>query len=347
MTTRAGSGRYAFTLVELLVVIAIIGILVALLLPAIQAAREAARRAQCANNIKQLGLAAENFLSAKKVFPVGLQGPSISGNAALNGPVWTNVFVELMPYIEQDNLQANFDKKTATGDTGGNNTGLTPGLLNTIASQIIVNFRCPSSQLIPQNTVNGYIFGTNDYAGNGGTRVFDPVADVTRRRLAAQKPPAGANPNLTPVGQAVPVYNDGLFNIVERGDTGTAIKQVTDGLSKTFMFGERNRDDPTNAVLKTSGYSLDSWCGWAWTANVKSVGDNLGHSAVAINFQMPQSSNSALDSNDRICAWGSSHSGGANFCYADGSVSYLPDSTDLTVLKAFATIKGEEITTAP
>src|SRR6476469_1325288 len=107
MTTRAGSGKCAFTLVELLVVIAIIGILVALLLPAIQAAREAARRTQCANNIKQLGLATINFISAKKSFPVGLQGPSALHNSdpAYEGPVWTNVMVELLPFIEQTNLQ--------------------------------------------------------------------------------------------------------------------------------------------------------------------------------------------------------------------------------------------------
>src|SRR6476469_4181326 len=118
MTTRAGSGKCAFTLVELLVVIAIIGILVALLLPAIQAARAAARRTQCANNIKQLGLAAMNFISAKKVFPVGLQGPSVfhTGDAAYEGPIWTNVMVEVMPYMEQNNLQTAFDKKNPTGN---------------------------------------------------------------------------------------------------------------------------------------------------------------------------------------------------------------------------------------
>src|SRR5262249_34442484 len=110
--------RCAFTLVELLVVIAIIGVLVALLLPAIQAAREAARRTQCANNIKQLGLAAMNFISVKKAFPVGLQGPSVfhSGDPNYEGPVWTNVMVEVLPFIEQTNLQSAFDKAHATGN---------------------------------------------------------------------------------------------------------------------------------------------------------------------------------------------------------------------------------------
>ena len=340
MTTRAGSGKCAFTLVELLVVIAIIGILVALLLPAIQAAREAARRTQCANNIKQLGLAAENFLSARKVFPVGLQGPSISGNATLDGPVWTNVFVELMPYIEQDNLQKAFDKKTATGNFAGNNTSPVNSS-TTIAAQIITNFRCPSSLLVPQNNVSNFYFGTNDYAGNGGTRVYGPVADL-RRRLAAGKPPTASVLTATP-----PTYNDGLFNLVERGDTGMAIRQVTDGFSKTFMFGERNREDPENGVLKLTGYALDGWCGWAWTSNVNSVGDNLGHSPVAVNFKMPPGTTDPRDAWDRISAWGSSHSGGANFCYADGAVSFLPDSTDLTVLQALSTIRGGESTNSP
>jgi len=346
MNTRSGSGKCAFTLVELLVVIAIIGILVALLLPAIQAAREAARRTQCANNIKQLGLAAMNFVSAKKGFPVGLQGPSVfhTGDAAYEGPVWTNVMVELMPFIEQQNLQSNFDKTKPTGNATGPNT-VGPNVTTSIAAQIVVNFRCPSSLLIPQNNVSSYIFGTNDYAANGGTRIYDPVADP-RRRLAAAKPTGGVNPNLIPAS-GVPSYNDGLFNIAERGDTGTALRKVTDGFSKTLMFGERNRDDPSGAVGKLTSYSLDGWCGWAWTSKVNSVGDNMGHAAVAINYMIPPDSGNTHDAWDRICAWGSSHSGGANFCLADSSVSFMSDTTDLTILQALATISGEETVKNP
>src|SRR5262245_6259665 len=91
-----------FTLVELLVVIAIIGILIALLLPAVQAAREAARRTQCKNNMKQLGLACLNYVNAKRIFPVGLQGPALVSTAPPR--IWTNVAVELLPFIEQANI---------------------------------------------------------------------------------------------------------------------------------------------------------------------------------------------------------------------------------------------------
>jgi prepilin-type N-terminal cleavage/methylation domain-containing protein/prepilin-type processing-associated H-X9-DG protein len=325
-----------FTLVELLVVIAIIGILVALLLPAIQAAREAARKIQCANNIKQLGLATMNFVSSKKDFPVGLQGPTENPRAANDtdpkyaGPVWTNLFVEVLPYIEQTNLLTQFDKTVPTGNTTSKNT-VAPGATTSIAAQVVVNFRCPSSQLIPQNTVSGYIFGTNDYAGSGGTRIYHPSAVNDDHKIGA-----GAK-----------AKNDGLFNIVERGDHGVGIKQVTDGLSKTFMFGERSRDDPGGIVLAKTNYPLEGWCGWAWTSRENSVGDNLGHTAVPINYQIPQDGTAtSFMAYDRISNWGSYHNGGANFCLADGSVNFIADSMDLTVLQALSTIAGGETASA-
>src|SRR5262249_44735330 len=120
--SRASLPRRGFTLVELLVVIAIIGILIALLLPAVQAARIAALRTSYKNNIKQLGLACMNYLSARKKFPVGLSGPSVT-SAGGGQKVWTNVMVELLPFIEQANIVANFDKTKPTGNSPGPNTG--------------------------------------------------------------------------------------------------------------------------------------------------------------------------------------------------------------------------------
>jgi prepilin-type N-terminal cleavage/methylation domain-containing protein len=320
--------RQGFTLVELLVVIAIIGILVALLLPAIQAAREAARRTQCINNQKQLGLAAMNYLSGRKNFPVGLTGPPMltGGRITYKSPenAFSNVMVELLPYIEQQNLQANFDKSQPTGNFSGPNTTSPNGPYSTIASQIIVNFRCPSTQLPPQNEVSGYVFGTNDYAGNGGTRIYHPGAD-SRLKYAAAKS-----------------VNDGLFNLVEPNDVGVAIRQVTDGMSKTLMFGERNHEDPEfDRIYPT--YPLAGWCGWAWTSVINSVGDNLGHTAVPINYMVPAGSPGDDEINDRIGAFGSYHPGGANFCKADCSVDFYSDSMDLTVLQALSTIRGGEV----
>ncbi|MGD9635842.1 MAG: DUF1559 domain-containing protein [Pirellulales bacterium] len=318
--------RMAFTLVELLVVIAIIGILVALLLPAIQAARGAARRTQCANNQKQLGLSAMNYLTGKKNFPVGLHGPYIfaTGRVTFKSPqtAYTNVFIELLPFIEQANLQTNFDRSQPTGNTAGPNTS-PAGSTDTIAAQIIPNFRCPDTRLPPQNEVTGFIFGTNDYAGNGGTRIYHPQSDTRRKNAAAKS------------------INDGLFNLVEPNDLGIGIRQVTDGLSKTFMFGERNHEDPEfDRIYPT--YPLPQWCGWAWTSNVESVGDNLGHSAVPINYVIPVGATGNEVRNDRLGAWGSYHPGGANFCLADCSVTFYSDSMDLAVLQALSTIAGAE-----
>ncbi len=333
-SSHGGFRHTAFTLVELLVVIAIIGVLVALLLPAIQAAREAARRTQCANNQKQLGLAALNYITGKRNFPPGLQGPYIYAKGKVyksqggpHDPVWTNCMAELLPYIEQQDLLANFDRTVPTSNSAGPNTG-TSGDTNTIAAQVIVNFRCPDTQLPPQNEVNGYFFGTNDYAGNGGTHIYYPSDD--------------GDPN-TPGVQAVgsKAFNDGLFNLVEPGDVGVAVRKVTDGMSKTLMFGERNHEDPEfDRIYPT--YPLAGWCGWAWTAVVNSVGDNLGHSAVPINYMIPPGKGTNDLRDKRLCAWGSFHPGGANFCKADGSVSFYADAMELNVLQALSTIRGEE-----
>ncbi len=333
-TLPSSTRRRAFTLVELLVVIAIIGILIALLLPAVQAAREAARRTQCANNMKQLGLAAMNFASTTGRFPVGLQGPHLLTTGRVYTteggpyePVYTNVMVELLPYIEQQDLQTTFDKSVPTGNSAGPNTG-EAGDTDTVAAQVITNFRCPSTHLPEQNVVSpGFIFGSNDYAGNGGTRVYFPNFDIDPDTPGVQY--AGAKR-----------YNDGLFNIVEPGEVGVALREVTDGTSQTLMFGERNHEDPVFDSFYPT-YPLAGWCGWAWTAELNSVGDNLGHAAAPINFMMSPPGNSE-DRDKRLCAWGSLHAGGANFCKADGSVRFYTDSMALEILQALSTKAGEE-----
>jgi prepilin-type N-terminal cleavage/methylation domain-containing protein/prepilin-type processing-associated H-X9-DG protein len=355
--------RCGFTLVELLVVIAIIGVLIALLLPAVQAARESARLSQCANNLKQIGLANLNYVDSKKVFPVGLQGPSafncgtLSVSPANYTTPATNLLVEILPFIDEENLAALFDKTIVTTDSyhpgvttnshppvGGNgkgNAGIgqASAAASALSANVFYEFRCPSSNLpttsaqVPGSNTS-YVWGLNTYAGNGGTLIYNYYSGNNSWTGAAK------------------VNNNGLFNIVERGDVGNSPRRVTDGLSKTFLYGERAHYDPVFDSVYTT-YPIETWSGWAWTFPCNGVGDNLGHTAVGINYMMPQGSASASNVatliNYRIAAWGSFHSApGANFGFADGSVQFLENNTDLTsVLQPLSTIAGNEIFELP
>ncbi len=340
---RGPRSRRGFTLVELLVVIAIIGVLVALLLPAVQSAREAARRSECANNLKQIGLGALHYVDVKKVFPVGLQGPSglaCSTTATPKFPA-TNVMVEILPYIEQENVYSQFNKNVITNDsyqgaTGNvNNPGITSlAKVTTVAARVIDAYRCPSSTLAQTASVSagtnnvGYVFGLNTYAGSGGTMIYG---------FYGQSNWTGA----------AKINNNGLFNIVEHGDVGTSPRSVTDGLSKTLMFGERMHYDPNFDLLYPT-YPIATWSGWAWTYPCNSVGDNLGHTAVQINYMIPNGASGNNFINNRLASWGSFHPTGANFCIADGSVQFLTEDTDLqSVLQPLSTIKGGEVFPMP
>src|SRR5262245_22194965 len=156
--------RTAFTLVELLVVIAIIGVLVALLLPAVQAAREAARRMQCGSHQRQLALAAHNFHDVYGRFPPGVYQLRFTAAPQFRG---VSVFVKLLPYLEQANLAQNWDETDPLTNTTGGGGAKTANKIKVLL--------CPSD-LIPQNPVNsgGVWYGLTSYGGSGGSRSFDP-----------------------------------------------------------------------------------------------------------------------------------------------------------------------------
>src|SRR6516165_2082095 len=128
--------RRGFTLIELLVVIAILAVLIGLLLPAVQKVREAANRMKCANNLKQIALAAHNFHNATGQFPVGARLPVFVGDRPAGG---TNLFLELLPYFEQDNLYKLWD--------GYDNRNNVAGGRNATQAQIIKILLCPSDWL--------------------------------------------------------------------------------------------------------------------------------------------------------------------------------------------------------
>jgi prepilin-type N-terminal cleavage/methylation domain-containing protein len=329
----------AFTLVELLVVIAIIGILIALLLPAVQAAREAARRSQCANNLKQFGLALHNYHDVYKQFPIG--GASkllpISGDClewTIGGPR-VSWHVRILPFIEDratwDAVQPVADKIPAFA--GANSVPYwdinTKGSIdpNFRARLIQVNYaRCPSdnypgdsnwaqtnytgnlgSQRTPSNDGN-----CNDWF-TPGVNYESPGGDSDHGNDTDLCPGWGGKRNIS-----------GMFN---RLGININTADVTDGTSNTFMVGETLVD------------CHDHQDGW-WDFN--GMGNAHASTAVPLN-DMTTCLNSAKITKPACHAqsnwnwsWGfrSHHPGGAQFCLADASVKFIQESVN------YATYQG-------
>jgi prepilin-type N-terminal cleavage/methylation domain-containing protein len=242
----AGSKQHAFTLVELLVVIAIIGILIALLLPAVQAARESGRRIQCANHLKQLGLAIHNFHDARRGFP-----PSIIAD---DKPGWHWV---ILPYLENADIQSIYDGQPSF-------YALSPQLKRTSISVYLCPTRGFREPTVPAGD-RTYLGAVGDYAGNVGDagrlsrkgshysdcwEVDFPIRQMERptgTMIATQKL-RDANGNVCmcsgnyyPNGPEPCRGTCGLPSCQVRGwDPPLAFKDVTDGLSHTFLLGEKH-----------------------------------------------------------------------------------------------------------
>src|SRR5262245_62662117 len=158
--------RRGFTLVELLVVIAIIAILIGLLLPAVQKVREAASRMKYANNLKQIGLAAQAYHGTHEKFPAGVYQLSFAAAPRFRG---VTLFVGLMPYLEQDNLVRDWDTVDPLLNTAGG--------ANSRTAKVLPVLVCPSD-VLPANPVDGGSgrwYGLTSYGGNGGARLPGPA----------------------------------------------------------------------------------------------------------------------------------------------------------------------------
>jgi prepilin-type processing-associated H-X9-DG protein len=311
------------TLVELLVVIAIIGLLVGLLLPAVQAARESARRASCLNNLRQLGVAAHQHHDVSKKFPTGLRIPVVdaSGRPA-DG---TNLFVELLLYFEQDELHRRWDYKDNRNNVAGGT--------NATQAQVIEILLCPSDPLParvveltaavwrPPAWARGS-YGLSSYGGSSGKRSMNP----------------GTPPDFLGISR------DGMFFL----DSSVRLADATDGSSKTFLFGERFHDDPVFDLRQPNlmpGVAPITETGkWGFVAGGGGMANVTLHTAATINYQMPPE---AAQLDDRVCAFGSGHPGGANFAFADGSARFVTDDLPLEQLQALSTRAGQEVVQIP
>jgi prepilin-type N-terminal cleavage/methylation domain-containing protein/prepilin-type processing-associated H-X9-DG protein len=355
-TSPRPSSRHGFTLIELLVVIAIIAVLIALLLPAVQAARESARRAQCTNNLKQIALACHNYENSNGSFPIGNRqtNPTADGfgNPACSASMMWTAFAYVLPYMEQS-AGYNAYNLIWPADANPKVASQTPN--GTAGTQKIASFVCPSD----------------------GAAVF---ADPTRYFVPVSQCSYGENRG---------TYENVLFNwidnngnAVQSGDTcgwggGTGmfqpegsvrISEVTDGTSNTFLFGEMSRflNEPGSSAwmwANAMGYWGDGSYNWSIGARRITGGafvvpapnsppdltGNIWSACFSGPLVLPPDwlMNATIPGGpcNTLGQWGfrGLHPGGVNFAMTDGSVRFIKNSTNLATYRALGTRNQGEV----
>ena len=329
--------RRGFTLIELLVVIAIIGVLVALLLPAVQAAREAARRAQCTNNLKQIGIALHNYHSALNTFPVGFLYPRPNQAAPGIPPLhyrWS-VLAQLTPYIEQTNVYnaLNMDWPIAAGPSGAYDVGpwdFFPA--NQTVRQMTVNlFICPSDgqqRPDPNSGASNYAFCSGDGSNggdatnaNGAFILGEPksmasIGDGSSGTVAASEQLLGTGPADQPSPTPAP------------RDWRRAFARSSSAPLTESGCAEAGR-----------GWRFDMGNGW-WDGDYRST---LYNHFLTPNSEQYDCLGPFNPHNPAWKAARSLHPGGVNALFSDGHVQFVKDSVSPATWRGLATRNGGEV----
>jgi prepilin-type N-terminal cleavage/methylation domain-containing protein/prepilin-type processing-associated H-X9-DG protein len=349
---QSNSSGPGFTLIELLVVISIISVLIALLLPAVQSAREAARRAQCVNNLKQIALACHNYESANGSFPIGHRALMFTPYSpaytvpcdGANIYIGHTSFVYILPYLEGGNVYNLY-----------NLTRIYKSVVQDTAVMVrIATYICPSDTDASPSPTGLFPTSQGSYAASGGTHEqfhFD-WANTTAP---------------DPTGRYYTICNqvpgDGMFGT----EYAWQISSVTDGTSNTFLFGEASRfkDEPAGSNFFFYNVAR-AWPGPPWS-NLPANGIDTRVTSTA--FVVPKLngprdvtgavynacfylSGAAFPPDwaqypicQQLGAWGfrSLHPGGANFAFADGSVKFVKDSINMATYRALGTRAGAEV----
>lgn len=352
-SARAAARRRAdgFTLVELLVVIAIIGILVALLLPAVQAAREAARRAQCQNNLKQLGLASLNYHDTKGAYPVsvgqwaeernlqgewiGPSGGSLSrsnGGPGYSGAGW---ITQVLPFIEEQSLFESIEPGfTGSFTVVGAGRGMGLRTIRPFLEQQLAAITCPSDESARPSTEQFWwpntLIATTSYKGVIGDSIL-PEGEGSSQTPGATVGPYGSsdtadNPDLTRVGSPNCHNTVDCNGVIWRNNyyRPISIRKVTDGTSKTFLIGE----GVVSQDFHSAAYFGDG--DWA-TCGVPLNAFDFAADVATIKQEWY-----------RHRGFKSLHPGGVQFVSCDGSVRFVDEGVSTPAYRAAATRDGGE-----
>ncbi len=307
--------RHGFTLIELLVVIAIIAVLIALLLPAVQQAREAARRSQCKNSMKQIGLALHNYHDTFSALPAGSIVWLNAAGTTYNGHGWT-WHASILPYLDQAPLYQQIQGPNGMGHEGG---GVNDAKQALAGKSPLSVFWCPSQPDVTEGPQkNGY--APSNYNGNMGTLIGysgDDCYGGSVTTAAGMTAPGGC------------MNADGIFYI----SSSTRFRDVTDGTSNTIFVSE---------VIDSGGDA----------ANLGGAGSDRKHSFSNGADSNPPTEMTeyliAAEGNDPINSYGeeaagSHHVGGAHFLFGDGSVRFLSENFDMKTYQAVSTRGKNEV----
>jgi prepilin-type N-terminal cleavage/methylation domain-containing protein len=334
--TSSANPRSAFTLVELLVVIAIIGVLVALLLPAVQSAREAARRMQCTNNLKQMAIASHNIHDTTLYFPSGHKTTFVGNASGGTAVYYSNCFIQMLPYIEQQALYSQYD-----------DTALNTSMKNApVVQSYVKTYACPS-ELRPKR-----ILVPETQSPDGSTPNINSTTVNAQYMIGSYRGMSGVSNdnNNTWAGYPWEVLTNLALNAGSRGilhtdwqggpATAERIANITDGTSNTLMYGERT----TKTHHPDPGTSRSRGTFWGDSFNLYCLSAAEPISATLLNdYQLC----AARVSNENQCkyGWGSFHPNIILFAYGDGSVRPIATNIDMKIFTYIATIGNGETTT--